>query len=595
MKPTVSIVLALALSGTSASARSSEMLAFQGALGPARKAGASVSLVFRVYDAPVDGRLLAGPFRSPGQATADGEVSATIGPVATADFGSGPLWLEVGAAGVSIPRIRLEPVWYDAADGAGRLTGGRTLLAKAPRPRTASARAPESTTFLQNGPSSNRIDLVFVGDGYVESELSAYAIHCQNALNAFFAQEPYATYRNFFNVHVVNVISNESGVDNDPVQGISKDTALDAGFWCGGTERLLCVDVGKAYAAAAAAPQVDHVLVVANSTKYGGAGYTFADLATFAGGNGAASEVAIHETGHSLGNLADEYDYSDGSRFTGPEPLERNVSLLTAADMATAGSKWTLWLNDPGEGFGGLVSTYEGAYYAQFGIYRPTLNSKMRSLGVPFNLPSVEGMILEFYGIVHPLDGSTPPGTELNDTSVAFVDPVDPVGHRLDTQWYLDGAAIPGATQDTLFVASWHFNAGNRILSATVTDNTPLVRDEAGRAARMQESVAWNLQIHSATGVADRIAGVDRRIAFSIAPSPSTRGVTLRYRLPVPSRVRITAYDASGRAVATLAEGLESAGEHEALFNGEGRGSGLYFLRLDSEFGSVTRRALLIR
>jgi IgA peptidase M64 len=322
MKPTVSIVLALALSGAAVSAQSAEMLAFQGAVGPARKAGASVSLVFRVYDAQVDGHLLAGPFRSLGQPTADDEVSATF---ATADLGSGPLWLEVGAAGVSIPRIRLVPIWYDAADGAGRLTGGRTLLAKAPRPRTRSARVPESTTFLQNGPSSNRIDLVFVGDGYVEAELPTYAIHCQNALNTLFAQEPYATYRNFFNVHVVNVISNESGVDNDPNLGISKDTALDAGFWCGGIERLLCVDVGKAYAAAAAAPQVDHVLVVANSTKYGGAGYTFDDLATFAGGNGAASEVAIHETGHSLGNLADEYDYNDGSSFTGPEPLELNV------------------------------------------------------------------------------------------------------------------------------------------------------------------------------------------------------------------------------------------------------------------------------
>jgi len=245
------------------------------------------------------------------------------------------------------------------------------------------------------------------------------------------------------------VISNESGVDHDPTYPIWRDTALDMGFWCGGTERLLCVDVGKAYAYARNAPDVDMVLAVANSTKYGGAGYSGSDLATVSGGNGAAPEIALHEFGHSLGDLADEYWYV-GQTYTGPEPPEPNVSKLTAAQMKAAGTKWAKWLGENNPSYDGLVDTYEGARYCQFGIYRPTSNSKMRSLGRPFNLPCAEGLVVQMYKIVRPIDDSTPTSQTLRGYEIVFVDPVDPVGHTLDIQWYLDGSPVPGATKPQL-------------------------------------------------------------------------------------------------------------------------------------------------
>ena len=91
-------------------------------------------------------------------------------------------------------------------------------------------------------------------------------------------------------------MSSESGVDHDPVFGIYRNTALDMGFWCSDIERLLCVNVGDAYAYANQAPDADQVFAVANSTKYGGAGYSSSDLATFAGGNSAARGSACWES-----------------------------------------------------------------------------------------------------------------------------------------------------------------------------------------------------------------------------------------------------------------------------------------------------------
>ena len=388
----------------------------------------------------------------------------------------------------------LERVYYDGVDEHGNLTGGMVLLPRPDLQALMPGPGAAWTTILDNGPSSNRLDIVFVGDGYLESELGLYAGHVINGLDNLLTQEPFLSYSTYFNVHRVDVISNESGVDNDPVPGILRDTALDMGFWCNNIERLLCVNVSAAYQYANNAPDVEAVLAVANSTKYGGAGYSSSDLVTYSGGNSAAPEVAIHEMGHSLGNLADEYDYGDGVVYMGPERPEPNVSILTDPERAAAGTKWANWLGDPGIGFGGLVSTYEGAYYSEFGIYRPTVNSKMRSLNQPFNLPSIESLIIQIYVIVDPIDDATPSGT-LSGTETVFVDPIDPANHVLEVQWSLDGDPIAGATGTDLDLEPLGLGIGAYELAVTVTDPTQFVRDEAARAFFLSETRLWNVVV----------------------------------------------------------------------------------------------------
>ena len=63
------------------------------------------------------------------------------------------------------------------------------------------------TTLMDNGPSANRIDLVFVGDGYQAGELGLYASDVDGILPVFFAKEPLDHYISFFNVHRVDVTS----------------------------------------------------------------------------------------------------------------------------------------------------------------------------------------------------------------------------------------------------------------------------------------------------------------------------------------------------------------------------------------------------
>jgi len=593
----VFLLLLASLPARVAFGRETEMLTFRSSLFGKSLAptDAPVVLVFSLYDAASGGNVIAGPFGPLSVVPKEGELETTFGPVPAAARRGGALWLEVILDGSPLPRLEMEGVYYDGLDEHGALTGGRTLL---PRPagRPEAHALVQVTTILDNGPPSNRIDLVFVGDGYVLNELGNYEVHCQTALNTLLAQEPFVTYRNLFNAHRVDVVSNMSGVDNDPVEGIDRDTALDMGFFCSGIERLLCVDVAKAKDCAAAAPEVDQLLAVANSSKYGGAGYTGSDVATYSGGNSAAPEIAIHEMGHSLGELADEYDYGDGTTYAGPELVERNVSILDAAAMAAAGTKWASWLGDPGFGFDGLVSTFEGAYYTQYGIYRPTIASKMRVLGRPFNLPSCEGLILDFYQAIRPIDGSTPTGTALVDPPLVFVDPIDPVGHELEIQWFLDGEPIAGAAQESLQVAAYHFPPGQHALSVRVTDPTPLVRDEPAREAWMTESRAWDLQI-SPTSATGEFAAGQGRVSLQLwsIPNPFRRGTVLHYELPGQCRVEITLHDAAGRRVALLRNAVESAGPHAVSFDARNLPHGLFFFHLDSACGSVSRKALLLR
>src|SRR4051812_11438681 len=173
------------------------------------------------------------------------------------------------------------------------------------------------TTVLNNGPASNRIDLAVVGDGFTQTQLPTFAADVQTFIKGFFNEAPLSSYKSFFNVHQVDVVSNVSGVSGDPTSGVTRNTPLSMSFWTDGIERLLGVDTAAAKQIAQSAPGHDQTIAIANSNKYGGAGYPSEDVLTFAGGNASAVEIVKHEFGHSFGDLADEYGYGGPTNWPG--------------------------------------------------------------------------------------------------------------------------------------------------------------------------------------------------------------------------------------------------------------------------------------
>jgi len=380
---------------------------------------------------------------------------------------------------------QFEKVYGCWGDEQGNLEGGVFFL-----PMDQDAREIiQALDQANRGVVDNRVDFVIVGDGYTASQQTLFHTNATTIEDSFFQYEPFKSYEPYFRFTQIEVISNESGVDNDPSQGISRDTALDMQYWCGGTQRALCVNVGKAYTAAAAAPDIDQVIAISNSTMYGGVGYPGSNLGTAAGRNSAAAQIAIHEMGHSLGNLADEYTYGGPTTYNGNELTPANVSIYNSTQQLNDNRKWWRWMDASLTGFDNPVSTYEGGNYSVNGVYRPSNNSMMRALSRPFNLVSAEQLIRKIYREVNPIDDGTPHNTVVEPTDTVWVTPMQPLDHDLEVLWFLDDQPITSATgQSSLDLSTLGLGSESHEVRVKVTDQTPWVRNEAIRNAFLTES-----------------------------------------------------------------------------------------------------------
>ncbi|RJP78272.1 MAG: T9SS C-terminal target domain-containing protein [Candidatus Zixiibacteriota bacterium] len=78
-------------------------------------------------------------------------------------------------------------------------------------------------------------------------------------------------------------------------------------------------------------------------------------------------------------------------------------------------------------------------------------------------------------------------------------------------------------------------------------------------------------------------------------PNPFNPVAAIGYQLSAPGHVLLRVYDTAGRVVATLAEGWKLPGMHEVVFDGSGLGSGVYLVRLETEWGSEIKKAILLK
>ena len=98
----------------------------------------------------------------------------------------------------------------------------------------------------------------------------------------------------------------------------------------------------------------------------------------------------------------------------------------------------------------------------------------------------------------------------------------------------------------------------------------------------------------SATAIGEGVGGGEpAQILLAIAPNPIARSAAVRYHLPRAMTVRLEAYNAAGRRVATLVEGLESAGDHVAPFDVTRLTPGVYSCRLVTDGVTVTRKCVV--
>jgi hypothetical protein len=186
------------------------------------------------------------------------------------------------------------------------------------------------------------VDLAFVAEGYRDTEYGKFTADAKRAMAYLFSVDPFKTRMRDFNVRAVFAESKQSGV-TDRHFGVERDTALRCAYGSGAAERTLePTDVRLVSEAAASAP-ADFVLVLANSRRYGGSAY-FRGPAVVAIDSVFARYLVVHELGHSIAGLVEEYYIAAprGAKYSGNiEPWYPNVT--TSSEFP----KWQYLLSEP--------------------------------------------------------------------------------------------------------------------------------------------------------------------------------------------------------------------------------------------------------
>lgn len=255
---------------------------------------------------------------------------------------------------------------------------------------------------LNEATKGDGVDIVFLGDCYDAADIAAgnYLADLQEAVGHYFAIEPYATYKDYFNVYAVLGVSDDSGMGT---LNTIKDAKFGSTF---GEKNLVQPDMNMCFEYACKAPIDDNIaqtliVLVENTTEYGGVCYMYGDGTAVACCPKSADAypydfrgIVQHEAGgHGFGKLADEYIYhnafistctcTDGcghvNDFMAGKANGWYANLELTGDMNEVG--WSHLIFHPK--YSNVVDIYEGGYFHTRGVYRSEPTSCMNN-NIPY-------------------------------------------------------------------------------------------------------------------------------------------------------------------------------------------------------------------
>ena len=310
-------------------------------------------------------------------------------------------------------------------------------------------------TLVDNGHPDKRLDIAIMGDGYAADEMELYRKDVDTLIAAFREHEPTATYFNHLNFHRLNIIAPETGIYDRynvperaavPGKGLVREaniflrrligkfpkrarSPLGSHFSVISPRRLVGWDWRVFQVANWSGAPYDSCLVIVNTPRRGGATRFWLTVGYASRNSSDYPEIMIHEAGHSIAKLNDEY----------VDPLFPNFGFLKGkrapvylpfANNATNPHKpkWHPWIEPDTtlptqfhpDHIDDTVGAFEGATYTAYGVYRPTADCMMRRHSQPFCQICQEQYIKRIYRRSVIADERTP-----------NVDPTVKVGERV--------------------------------------------------------------------------------------------------------------------------------------------------------------------
>ena len=262
---------------------------------------------------------------------------------------------------------------------------------------------------LQTATVGNGIDIVLMGDAYSDRQIASglYEEDMRTLYDNLFTEEPYNTFKHYFNVYYVNVVSEREGYGYGAT---ALDTYFGDGTLVGGDDEIVYDYTLKVLSEERVNEAM--MIVVMNQFSYAGTCYMYYpnDYTDYSSGPAIAyfpkgedevvfAELLHHEAcGHGFAKLADEYAYEEMGRIPDDykqETIEmqdywgwfKNIDFTSDVTKV----RWSHFIEDSrydSEGIG----AYQGGDTYWRGVWRPTYNSIMRYNTDGFNAPSREAI-----------------------------------------------------------------------------------------------------------------------------------------------------------------------------------------------------------
>jgi hypothetical protein len=380
----------------------------------------------------------------------------------------------------------------------------------------AMAKAAIFSTIITNGPTTNRVNLVIFSEGYTNGQLATFLNDVTNAASFFLSAEPYAEYSNYFNVFAIFTNSAHSGSTHVAYTNYAPGYTYFNSSYDSSQDRLITIPPNTVDASpshgqgkinsflwtnySAIFPRTNNNLpaLLVNDPIPGGSDGGSSDYGhTAISSIGEVSSILVHESGHTLGALGDEYTQAYPGFPTNEEP---NTTVQTNYPQI----KWNAWISNgtplptpPLETYANRVGLFQGAHYHTDGWYRPCLNCCMNSFGVGFCPVCQETVVLAIYGKTRPLDSHAPATNSLSintPTNLIFsLNLLQPVTHNLNVQWRTNGVVVGGATNPVLNLWWAQLGNGTNQVEADVWDATSMVRTDAKHV--LKQTNVWTLKL----------------------------------------------------------------------------------------------------
>lgn len=388
-------------------------------------------------------------------------------------------------------------------------------------------------TLVFNGSTDKLINIVVLGDGYIESELNSFVEHSQKFAQNFTDETPFKEYSKYFNVFIIKTASNISGAAMRPDSLI--DNFYGSTFGYGGIDRLL---VPTNYNALNTTlyentPYYDQVIMLVNSEKYGGSGGWIATSSI----NSAAQEIVKHELGHSFAQLADEY-------YAGDNYAHEAINMSKETDSSKV--RWKKWIGTDN------VGIYQHCCDGNSSLwYKPSNICKMEALNNSFCPVCRQAIIERIYAYSSPIYDYFPKDSVLflNKDSIALnIVKLQTTNNTLENSWYLNDMNIKNY-HDTLIVNHDSILTGINNILCVVTDTSTYLRsDSAGSVISF--SRLWKIN-NTPSGI-DEISSNEYKVKIYPIPAIDYLNISIKSE-NIISNVEICLYNTNGQLLRKIA------------------------------------------